>query len=161
AGQALLTVSSTPSFLHGLTADPKFKLGFANHADAGSPQNGLPLANLGDGSWKLSSERDLVYEDSHPEFIRRFPGKFTIKPTPVAEFLGSTVLAVHLSKQDRERRSMPFYTTLMPAKPIVIPGKASHLGLWARAASDWGRVVYCLRDAKGERWISVGQKGEW
>ena len=56
---------------------------------------------------------------------------------------------------------MPFYTTLVPAKPLVIPGKASHLGLWARAASDWGRMVYCLRDAKGERWLSVGKKGEW
>ena len=56
---------------------------------------------------------------------------------------------------------MPFYTTLMPARPVVIPGKASHLGLWVKAASDWGRVVYCLRDAKGERWLSVGKKGEW
>ena len=43
----------------------------------------------------------------------------------------------------------------------MIPGKASHLGLWVKAASDWGRVVYCLRDAKGERWLSVGKKGEW
>jgi hypothetical protein len=56
---------------------------------------------------------------------------------------------------------MPFYTTLVPPKPIVITGKASHLGLWLTASSDWGRVVYCLRDAKGERWISVGKKGEW
>src|SRR5436853_2103486 len=56
---------------------------------------------------------------------------------------------------------MPFYTTLVPPKPIVIAGKASHLGLWVKAASDWGRVVYCLKDAKGERWLSVGKKGEW
>src|SRR5262249_3985643 len=46
-------------------------------------------------------------------------------------------------------------------KPVVITGKASHLGLWVKAASDWGRVVYCLRDANGERWLSVGKKGEW
>src|SRR5262249_10148247 len=63
--------------------------------------------------------------------------------------------------QDRERKTMPFYTTLVPAKPILLPGKPSHLGVWVQAASDWGRVVYCLKDAKGERWISVGQKGEW
>ena len=56
---------------------------------------------------------------------------------------------------------MPFYTTLVPPKPIVIPGKASHLGLWVRAASDWGRVVYCLKDARGERWLSIGKKNEW
>ena len=33
---------------------------------------------------------------------------------------------------------------------MAIPGKASHLGLWVRAASDWGRVVYVLRDLIGE-----------
>jgi hypothetical protein len=56
---------------------------------------------------------------------------------------------------------MPFYTTLVPSKPVVIPGKGSHLGLWVKAASDWGRVVYCLRDAGGERWLSIGPKGAW
>src|SRR4029078_5562019 len=66
-----------------------------------------------------------------------------------------------LEKQPKERKVMPFYTTLVPAKPVIIPGKASHLGLWVKAASDWGRVVYCLRDAKGERWLSIGKKDEW
>mgnify|MGYP000955835154 CR=1 FL=1 len=56
---------------------------------------------------------------------------------------------------------MPFYTTLVPKKPVTIPGKASHLGLWVKAASDWGQVVYSLRDAKGERWLSIGTKGAW
>jgi hypothetical protein len=70
-------------------------------------------------------------------------------------------LAVRLEKQEKERRTMPFYTTLVPPKPIFIPGKASHLGLWVKAASDWGRVVYCLKDARGERWLSIGKKSEW
>jgi hypothetical protein len=30
-----------------------------------------------------------------------------------------------------------------------------------KASSDWGRVVYCLKDAKGERWLSIGKKDEW
>ena len=56
---------------------------------------------------------------------------------------------------------MPWYSILKPAKPVVIPGKAAALGLWVKAASDWGRVVYVLRDAKGERWYSIGTKDEW
>jgi hypothetical protein len=68
---------------------------------------------------------------------------------------------VQLGDQPTERLTMPFYTTLKPKRPIRIPGKGSHLGLWVRAASDWGRVVYCLRDAKGERWLSVGSKQQW
>lgn len=124
------------------------------------------LAELGDGSWKLSGERDQDYEDVHIEFIKKFPGRFSLHPAaaPKGEPEGVSprmALAVRLEKQEKERRTMPFYTTLVPPKPIAIPGKASHLGLWVKAASDWGRIVYCLKDAQGERWLSVGKKGEW
>ncbi len=159
-GQVTVTASSSPIYVRGLTADPAIALGPPDHSDAAPAAESVHLADLGDGSWKLSAERDAIYEDSHPEFIRRFPGRFSVQPEVVPEKYGKA-LAVHLEKQDKERKTMPFYTTLVPAKPIVLPGKPSHLGLWVRAASDWGRVVYCLRDAKSERWVSVGQKGEW
>src|SRR5207253_430551 len=106
--------------------------------------NAAVLAELGDGSWKLSGERDKDYEDVHLEFIKKFPGQFSIHEAagePPASAGGGKALAVRLEKQEKERRTMPFYTTLLPTRPIVIPGKASHLGLWVRAASDWGRVV--------------------
>jgi hypothetical protein len=160
AGQATFAVSSSPCYLRGLAADAKITLGQPDHADAQPAAEKVELAQLGDGTWKLSAERDAVYEDSHAEFIRRFPGKFTIKPEAGDPKMGKT-LAVHLDRQEKERKTMPFYTTLVPARPIEIPGKASHLGQWVKAASDWGRVVYCLKDARGERWVSVGQKGEW
>src|SRR4029453_5832998 len=112
------------------------------------------LAEFGDGSWKLSSEPDKAYETSHFEFVRRFPGTMTLAPASAPAEQGGKALAVHLEKQEKERQTMPFYATLVPPQPIVIPGKTSHLGLWVRASSDWGRVVYCLRDAQGERWIS-------
>ena len=44
---------------------------------------------------------------------------------------------------------------------VNIPGKASHLGLWVHASSDWGRFVYVLRDANDEKWVSVGTKEDW
>jgi hypothetical protein len=160
AGKIEQTATSSPCYLRGLKADAKVTLGAPDHSDARPAAESVQLGQLGDGTWKLSAERDLVYEDSHPEFIRRFPGKFTIKPQPGDATLGKAV-AVHLEKQEKERKPMPFYTTLVPQKPIVIPGKASHLGLWVKASSDWGRVVYCLKDSQGERWLSVGQKGEW
>jgi hypothetical protein len=56
---------------------------------------------------------------------------------------------------------MPWYTRLVPRQPVPIPGKADALGIRVRAHSDWGRVVYCLVDAKGERWISTGRKDAW
>jgi hypothetical protein len=156
----VIWVTASPCYVRGMADGAKITLGPPDHSDAEPAPNAVALAHLGDGSWKLSAERDPAYEDSHPEFIRRFPGKFSVKPEAAPEKYGKG-LAVRLEKQEKERKTMPFFTTLVPAKPIVLPGKPSHLGLWVRAASDWGRVVYCLRDAKGERWVSVGQKGEW
>jgi hypothetical protein len=159
-GQAAFTIGTSPVYVRGLSGDAKVTLGTPDHSDAKPGPNAVALADLGDGSWKLSAERDADYEDVHIEFIKKFPGKFSLHPAAGPDGKGKA-LAVRLEKQEKERRTMPFYTTLVPPRPIVIPGKASHLGLWVKAASDWGRVVYCLKDARGERWLSVGKKGEW
>ena len=159
-GRASFTIGTAPVYVHGLAGDARFTLGTPDHSDAKPGENSVVLGNLGDGSWKLSDKRHSDYEEVHLEFIKKFPGKFSVHTAPGPQE-GQKALAVRLEKQEKERRTMPFYTTLVPAKPVAIPGKASHLGLWARAASDWGRVVYCLKDAKGERWLSVGKKGEW
>jgi hypothetical protein len=159
-GKATFTVATSPVYVRGLTGDAKVTLGTPDHSDAKPGAQSVALADLGDGSWKLSPERDMDYEDVHLEFVKKFPGQFSLQPAAGPDAQGKA-LAVHLEKRPKERRTMPFYTTLIPPKPIVIPGKASHLGLWVKAASDWGRVVYCLKDAKGERWLSVGKKGEW
>lgn len=159
-GKATFTVGTSPVYVHGLATDAKVTLGAPDHTDAKPGPNTVVLADLGDGSWKLSAEGDIDYEEVHLEFVKKFPGKFSLLAAPGPDNKGKA-LAVRLEKQEKERRTMPFYTTLLPPKPIVIPGKASHLGLWVKAASDWGRVVYCLKDAQGERWLSVGKKGEW
>lgn len=159
-GKATFTLGTSPVYVRGLTGDMAMTLGTPDHADAKPGPQAVPLADLGDGSWQLSAERDLDYEDNHLEFIRRFPGQFALHPATGPDGTGKAV-AVRLEKQPKERRTMPFYTTLVPSKPVVIAGKASHLGLWVKAASDWGRVVYCLKDARGERWLSIGKKNEW
>ncbi len=153
--------STSPYYVWGLKEDAKVTLGASDHSDSKPGKNSTVLANLGDGSWKMSTDRDDDYENVHLEFVKKFPGKMTTQVVSAPKEAGGKALAVHLEKQEKERKTMPFYTTLVPTKPIVIPGKASHLGLWVRAAGDWGRVVYCLHDAKGERWLSVGKKGEW
>lgn len=159
-GKSTFTIGTAPIYIRDLRRDPKITLGTPDHSDAKPGAHAVALADLGEGSWKLSTERDKDYEDNHLEFIRRFPGEFSLHPAAGPDGKNKA-LAVRLEKQPKERRTMPFYSTLVPAKPIVIPGKASHLGLWVKASSDWGRVVYCLKDAKGERWLSIGKKDEW
>jgi hypothetical protein len=71
------------------------------------------------------------------------------------------VLVSKLEKQDVERQLMPWYNTLKLKKLVALPYAPSHIGVWVRGASDWGRVIYILRDAKGERWTSIGSKDDW
>ncbi|MDO8587933.1 MAG: hypothetical protein Q7T82_12965 [Armatimonadota bacterium] len=185
------TIDQSPCYVEGLTGDQKVTLGTPDHSDARPapayvkakpapkswsastfplmspssrppvPQVSRKLGNVGDGTWKLSAVEDQTYANNSYLMVARFPGKMSSSIAKAPPAQGARALAVHLGKQAKARKVMPYYTTLRPARPIVIPGKASHIGLWARGASDWGRVVYCLRDAKGERWISIGTKNDW
>ena len=160
-GAVTFTISETPVYLEGLTADPTITLGESDHSDSRPGKDGIKLANLGDGSWQVTAQRDDEYEKNKPLQVERFLAKMTTRSVAAPKEQGTKALAVHLEKQEKERGVMPYYTTLEPRAPVTIPGKASHLGLWVKASSDWGRVVYDLRDAKGEKWISVGFKEDW
>jgi len=120
---------------------------------------GTAIASLGDGTWTLQAERDEVYETNNYD-TKRYLGRMSAKVVADAERPGPC-LAVHLEEQEKERQLMPWYSVLRPQEPVTIPGKALALGLWVKGNSDWGRVVYCLRDAKDERWISIGFKDQY
>jgi hypothetical protein len=161
SGRVSFTIDSSPRYVTGLPAEIEITLGEPDHSDAQPAPIRQKLANFGDGAWKVSAAPDADYEQSHYPHIARFPGKMSAAAVEAPAAQGGKALAVHLEKQDKERFVMPYYTTLVPAKPLAIDGKASHLGVWVKAASDWGRVVYFLTDARGERWIGVGQRGAW
>src|ERR1043166_3605923 len=118
-------LSTSPLYIRGPIGDAKITLGTPDHSDAKPGPHNDRLAELGDGTWKMSSERDTDYENNHLEFIRRFPGQFSlnqVKGEPPASAGSGNALAVRLEKQPKERKTMPFYTTLVPPKPIVLNG---------------------------------------
>lgn len=160
-GKVTFLIDSSPCYIEGLATDAQVALGDPDHGDSQPGTIAAKLGNLGDGTWKVVAQEDKDYAESYPMQVARFVGKMSASVTDVPKDKGSKALAVRLEKQDKERKVMPWYTTLVPRKPVVIPGKASHLGLWVRAASDFGRVVYFLRDAHDEKWISVGTKEQW
>jgi len=158
-GLITFVIGQSPVYLEGLEKEIDLVLGEPDHSDSQPSKFSLKISNL--SKWKVSSVRDFEYEDTNRLQIERFPGRMSISQMKVDKKYGTQALAVKLEKQDIDRKVMPYYTTLVPEKPIVIPGKPSHLGIWVHASSDWGRVVYCLKDAKGEKWISVGTKDDW
>ena len=123
-------------------------------------QKEIKVASLGDGTWRLKpTETDYLYESNNYDTMR-YRGNMSTWVSMDNERRGSH-LAIHLGKQDIERKLMPWYTVIRPKKPVTIPGKARQLALWVKAHSDWGRVIYSLRDAKGERWVNIGTKDQW
>ena len=178
-GKFTFTVGESPVYVTGAGQIVAATVGAPDHSDAVEWARGrnqetwhtgpavkappvgkeIALANFGDGSWTNVAERDEVYENNNYD-VKRFLGKMTAKVTADPDRPGNH-LAIHLEQQDTERKFMPFYTVLKPKAALEIPGKAAALGVWVKAASDWGRVVYALRDSKGELWLSCGAKDDW
>jgi len=160
-GFVTFTATTSPCYIEGLRGDAAITLGEPDHSDVRPGAIVQKLGNPGADGWNISSEEDPTYAKNSPLQMARFPGMMSVQPADAPVEQGGRALAVHLAAQPRDQKLMPFYTTLVPPKPIVIAGKASHLGMWVKGASDWGRVVYSLRDAEGERWISVGTFSNW
>ncbi len=126
--------------------------------DTPRPVLSRPLGNLGDGTWRYSDEEDLLYQYGH-QCISRARGKFSAHIETDADH--GNVLVSTLEPQDRPRELMLWYNVLRPRRPIELAGAPSHIGLWVKGNSDWGRVIYSLRDASGVRWVSIGARDQW
>ncbi len=170
-----LVLDQMPVFVYGAEGDVQLRE--PDHTDAALPETravltdagrrarlpaattaGAPVAlELGSMAELFpgnSVDADPEYVDSFPAAIRRFPGDMVLARSGEG-------LTVTLPPQSVDRGVMPYYVTLLPKAPIVIPGKAHYITMEVTAASDWGRVVYVLRDAKGEKFISVGTRNTW
>ncbi|MBI4024293.1 MAG: hypothetical protein HY360_04885, partial [Verrucomicrobia bacterium] len=132
--------------------------GEPDHSDMVPAQDARRVADLGDGSWKYTSRRDEIYEKNHWG-ISPAAGKFSAATAD--DPVKGRVLVSKLEKQEKVRELMPWYNVLKPERPIRLDGAPFHIGLWVKGASDWGRVIYILRDNKGERWTSIGTKDDY
>lgn len=160
-GQTVVRAGQIPVYVYGANEKTGVSLGVVDNCDS---KPGAFVEKLGNAAELLSlqaEDQDDLYVNFHPEEIRRFYAKMEIATVPADHVHGENALAVTLPKQEKDRGVMPYFTCLKPAKPLPIAGKASHILLWVKANSDWGRVVYVLRDAKNRLWYSVGMKGQW
>jgi hypothetical protein len=122
-----------------------------------------PLANLDD--WTLEEGRDAELE--YYDFMTpRRRGDFVFEP--VAGFAGSLALPppakgmtpgglkVTPRPISQGKDTMPMYAVLAHKKGIPVPGTPTEVGLWVYGNSGWGRLMFELQDATGQRWISLG-----
>jgi hypothetical protein len=155
--QVTITTDSSVTYVSGVEI-VSAAVGDPDHSDAKPSATAKQVADLADGSWAYTNQRDKVYENG-TFAMQRFPGKFAAAVEDDPKH--GKVLDSILRKQSTVHELMPWYNILAPKKPVVLDGAPSHLGLWVKGASDWGRVIYVLKDAKGEKWTSIGTQDQY
>ncbi|MCK5845198.1 MAG: hypothetical protein KAG97_10855, partial [Victivallales bacterium] len=160
-GKSVLSVAQIPFYVYGTDEKTAITLGAIDHSDSQPGELVKKLGNAADLFTNQTADEDIEYVDFHPAQIRRFRADMDISTAKADEKYGSKALLVGLPEQEVDRGLMPYFTCLKPENPIKIEGKASHILIWAKANSDWGRIVYVLRDAKDKLWYSVGMMGQW
>lgn len=158
---SVVTAGQLPLYVYGAPDDLRVAAGRTCHDDAKLGEHHTRLGRCADLFTRQTDDADELYRESFPEGVRRFHAHMSLSVTSAPPEFGGRSLAVRLPAQEKDRGVMPFYTCLKPRRPVAIPGRASHISVWVKAASDWGRIVYVLRDAAGRRWYSVGMRNEW
>jgi hypothetical protein len=82
---------------------------------------------------------------------------FQALPTPDGQ---SGVLRVTPQPITHGKDTLPMYAVLAHKTGLPVPGTPTEMGLWIDGNSGWGRVIFELTDAAGQRWISIGAQAQ-
>lgn len=111
------------------------------------------LANLDD--WKVETARSTELEFYNFENPRR-KGDFALEPVP--EFEGERdTIRVTPRLPVPGSNYLPMYSVLAHARGgVELPGQPTEIGLMVNGNGGWGRIIFELEDAAGQRWTSIG-----
>jgi hypothetical protein len=157
-GVLTVEVASSPIWVEGIKATQVRSVQVGEAVHLGKPAAGHQVVEDFDSPWRIDAQQDAGFEENNFD-LPRFKGEMLA--SPAESFDGGKALQISLCQPEKERRLAPWYSAVVPPKPIVLPGKPTKLGLYVRGNSGWGRVIPQLRDAKGEVWTFIGSKDEW
>ena len=141
-------ITPEPIFLMGCTGGIEFGKQVFDGADTTPAADAVRIGSLAD--WTQSAEQpSKEYLSNMADSIARHPVEMVVSNA-------GGRLSVCLPDGLPDVDAMPFCTTLVPPRPIALPGRPETIALDVETAADWGRVVYVVRDAKGEVFTSVG-----
>jgi hypothetical protein len=158
-GSIAVPLSPTPVWLTGIGGIDGFTLGAPTY-DSAPAKITRPIADMTATLWTQDATEDKAYANNHFS-VRRIPDPKLTVEFGQGEDGHPDAAAVTLPVEPGDRPLATRYGAVKLKKPVTIPGKASALGIWIKGNSSWGRVVYQLRDAKGEIWTSSGTKDDW
>lgn len=157
-GAVTVMLTPTPIYLVGKGTVEAAEPGTPQYDDKPTGKTSVlsPLAKLDE--WQLVTERDPELE-TYDFMTPRRKGDFAFEE--VRGFEGKDgVLKVTPRPITTGKDTMPMYAVLAHKTGIPVPGTPTEIGLWINGNSGWGRIIFELRDASGQRWISVGAQQE-
>lgn len=108
--------------------------------------------------WRSISEPSNALDNDNFDYARQ-KGEFEVKV--VDDEAKGQCLQFALKGLGGRKPWIPAYQTIALKKPIEIPDQPTAIGLYVKGNSGWGRINLELRDAKGERWLSIGMPNAW
>jgi hypothetical protein len=152
-------VSASPVYLVGkgkvldvAAANPVYAKQFTKPAVLAS------LTTLDDWSVEPGRNAELEYYNM---MTPRRKGEFAF--TTVPKWDGENgALKIAPQPIKHGKATMPMYAVLAHKNGIPVPSTPTEIGAWVHGNSGWGRLIFELTDASGQRWISLGaqQRGE-
>jgi hypothetical protein len=153
-GKYSVTASSSPVYVVGKGTLAAVEMGPPQYAD--KPEGKVtvmsPLASLEGWSVENGRSPELEYYDF---MTPRRKGDFLFEAVP--QFDGKTgALRVTPKPVANGKDTMSMYAVLAHKSGLPLPGTPTEIGLWVNGNSGWGRVIFDLMDASGQRWVSIG-----
>ena len=156
-----LQVSAEPVFLTANAPISEINPGQPVYQGRPEKDNSFVISSLGDMSeWTIEQKSSSELEN-YDFLCPRRKGDFIYRQ--VAEFEEKTkVLEIKPKLPVPGSTYLPMYSVLENNNGVEIPGKPTEIGLMVNGNGGWGRVIFELEDAGGQRWISIGaeQSGE-
>ena len=153
-GTLMFTVDTSPIYLTTTERIERVIGGAAAYEDA-PPPNAQLISRLDRmEDWVIEQDRDLELEIHNFSCPRR-KGNFQFEQTQ--EFEGSgPCIKVEPGIPNSGTPIQPMYAVLALKEPVTLKGTPREVGLMVNGNSGWGRVIFELDDARGQRWVSIG-----
>ena len=157
-GKYVVTASGSPVYVVGKGTLAAVEPGQPQYAEKpeGKATVISPLASLDDWSVENRRSPELEYYDF---MTPRRKGDFAFEAVPGFEGRAG-VLRVTPKPIAGGKDTMSMYAVLAHKTGIPLPGTPTEVGLWVNGNSGWGRVIFELVDASGQRWISIGAQAK-
>ncbi|NQT94669.1 MAG: hypothetical protein HQ559_18075, partial [Lentisphaerae bacterium] len=153
-GQAIVDVSSLPCYLRTDRPIATIEPGTPVHET--EPAGDFFLISALDtlADWTIDAERSIELETYNFMNPRR-KGNFVYRE--VAGNGGAkTVLEVEPTLPVEGSVYLQMYSSLALKQPKGLPGHPTEIGLRVDGNGSWGRIIFELEDASGQRWVSIG-----